>query len=86
MYFPYFIAYITIGLTISLLLFLWAVKNGQFKDQQRARFLPLRDAPAQVPVPTSRFGRWEVYGLFILAVAGLSSSAAVLLYALYFSK
>lgn len=86
MYFPYFIAYIAIGLTISLMVLFWALKNGQFRDQQRARFLPLRDEPVQEPVPATRTKRWEVYGLFILAVAGLSTSAAVLLYALYFSK
>ena len=86
MYFPYFIAYIGIGLTISLLVFFWAVRNGQFKDQQRARFLPLRDEPDNEPAEVSRFSRWETYGLFILALAGLSMSATVLLYALYFSK
>lgn len=86
MYFPYFIAYIVIGITISLLVFFWAVKNGQFLDQQRARFLPLRDEPDTVPMKVSRFGRWELYGLISLAVAGLAMSATVLLYALYFSK
>jgi cbb3-type cytochrome oxidase maturation protein len=86
MYFPYFIAYIGIGLTLSLAVFFWAVKSGQFKEQQRARFLPLRDEPDTGPVTASRFSRWEIYGLFALALAGLSMSATVLLYALYFSK
>jgi cbb3-type cytochrome oxidase maturation protein len=86
MYFPYFIAYIAIGLTISLVVFFWAVKNGQFKEQQRARYLPLRDASEDGPVKSTRLQRWEIYGLFTLALAGLSMSAAVLLYALYFSK
>jgi cbb3-type cytochrome oxidase maturation protein len=86
MYFPYFIAYIGIGLTISLLVFFWAVKSGQFNDQQRARYLPLRDEPDRRPAAASRFSRWETYGLFTLALAGLSMSATVLLYALYFSK
>ncbi len=86
MYFPYFIAYIAIGLGISLLVFFWAVKNGQFQDQQRARFLPLRDESDNGPVRVSRFGRWELYALVLLAVAGLAMSATVLLYALYFSK
>ncbi|MGD9367246.1 MAG: cbb3-type cytochrome oxidase assembly protein CcoS [Desulfobacteraceae bacterium] len=86
MYFPYFIAYIAIGLTISVVVFYWAVKNGQFKDQQRARFLPLRDTQDDAPVKATRFHRWEIFGLFFLAVAGLSMSAAVLVYALYFSK
>jgi cbb3-type cytochrome oxidase maturation protein len=86
MYFPYFIAYIIIGLSISLLVFFWAVKSGQFQDQQRARFLPLRDEPDHSPVKASRFGRLELYGLFFLALVGLAMSATVLLYALYFSK
>jgi cbb3-type cytochrome oxidase maturation protein len=86
MYFPYFIAYIGIGLTISLVVFFWAVKSGQFKEQQRARYLPLRDEPESGSAAVSRFSRWEIYGLFALALAGLSMSATVLLYALYFSK
>ena len=86
MYFPYFVAYITIGLVISLALFFWALKNGQFQDQQRARFLPLRDDTAAPPVKVTRVHRLEIYGLFFLAGAGLAASAAILLYALYFSK
>lgn len=86
MYFPYFVAYISIGLTISLVVFFWAVKNGQFRDQDRARFLPLRDVSDDGPVKATRFQRWEIYGLFFLALAGISMSAAVLAYALYFSK
>ena len=46
MYFPYFIAYMTIGFAISLAVFFWALNRGQFRDQQRARFLPLDGAPA----------------------------------------
>ena len=86
MYYPYFIAYITIGLILSLVVFYWASKTGQFSDQQRARFLPLRDNEDQPPMKTTRIHRLEIYGLFLLAVGGLSATAAVLAYALYFSK
>lgn len=86
MYYPYFLAYITIGLIISLLVFFWALRNGQFRDQQRARFLPLRDDIGSAPIRTSRLHRLEVYVLFLLAGAGLAASATVLLYTLYFSK
>ena len=44
MYFPYFITYMIVGFAISLAAFFWALKNGQFKDQKRARFLPLEDS------------------------------------------
>ncbi|MEJ2642032.1 MAG: cbb3-type cytochrome oxidase assembly protein CcoS [Desulfobacteraceae bacterium] len=83
MYFPYFIAYIVIGISISLLVFFWAVKTGQFHDQQRARYLPLRGEPAPGPAKASRVSRWEIYGLFFLAAAGLAATAALLLFAAY---
>jgi len=84
MYYPYFITYISIGLGLSLVVFFWALSSGQFQDQQRARFLPLRgeDLPQ---VRQSRFGRYEIYALLILAVLGLAASGARLLFALYFS-
>ena len=86
MYYPYFIAYIGIGIILSLVVFYWAFRTGQFSEQQRARFLPLRDNEDQPPVKTTRIHRLEIYGLFALAVGGLSATAAVLAYALYFSK
>jgi cbb3-type cytochrome oxidase maturation protein len=86
MYYPYFIAYIGIGLVLSLVVFYWALRTGQFTDQQRARFLPLRDDADQPPVKASRLNRLEIYGLFLLATAGLGATAAVLAFALYFSK
>jgi len=42
MYYPYFITYMLIGLVLSFFVFLWALNNGQFRDQNRARFLPLQ--------------------------------------------
>ena len=86
MYYPYFLAYIVIGLSISLLVFWWALKTGQFQDQQRARFLPLRGLADGPPVKDSRFSRIEIYSLFVLVAMGLAASAALLIYAVYFSK
>lgn len=86
MYFPYFIAYIAIGLLISLPVFFWALKSGQFQDQQRARFLPLRDNGdhgEEAPLQAGRFGRLEALALFFLALAGLTASAAALVFAVY---
>ena len=83
MYFPYFIAYITIGLAVSLPVFIWALKSGQFQDQQRARFLPLRDNDTEGPVQAGRFGHLEVLALFFLAAAGLAATAAALVFAVY---
>jgi cbb3-type cytochrome oxidase maturation protein len=82
MYFPYFITYIVIGFSISLVVFFWALKNGQFKDQQRARFLPLVDEHETPIVKISTFKRYEAYALVLLSLTGLAASGAVLIFVL----
>jgi cbb3-type cytochrome oxidase maturation protein len=82
MYFPYFIAYIVIGLVIAATVFFWAIHSGQFQDQQRARFLALEADSESGAAKVSQWKRYEIYLLFFLACAGLLSSAAVLVFAL----
>jgi hypothetical protein len=82
MYFPYFIAYMTVGFIISLAVFFWALNRGQFRDQQRARFLPLGGGGAGAAAKLTRKGRIETYGLFALVCCGLAGSAAVIVFAL----
>lgn len=82
MYFPYFAAYMGIGILLAVGLFVWALKNGQFSEQQRARFLPLEDEPDAGEVQSSRMGRLEFLTLGFLASAGLAASVAVLVFAL----
>ena len=82
MYFPYFVTYMAIGFAISLVVFFWALKNGQFKDQKRARFLPLEDESEPSVAKVSTFKRYEIYALLFLALAGLAASAAVLVFSL----
>lgn len=81
MYFPYFIAYMGVGLVLSLAVFFWALNNGQFSDQQRARYLPLENEGVH-PVTASRWGKIEVAALIFMAGAGLATSAAVVIFAL----
>jgi len=84
LYYPYFIAYMVIGFAISLLVFFWALSRGQFRDQERARFLPLEEdeRPSQ---PVSRFNRYEAYALGALVLLGLAATGAVLLFSLIFA-
>jgi cbb3-type cytochrome oxidase maturation protein len=83
MYYPYFIAYILIGLIASIMVFWWALSSGQFRDQQRARYLPLHGDEDTAPMPASKLSRLEFYGLFLLALVGIVTSAGVLVLALY---
>ena len=80
MYTPYFITYLGAGLIIGLATFAWALKSGQFRDQERARFLPL--AKSDGPPVSSRFGRLETYTLLGMACLGLCLSAFTLIYSL----
>ena len=80
MYFPYFITYIVLGFAISLVVFFWAVKAGQFREQQRARYLPLVGMTDSGPVKVSRFSRIHTLILFALACTGVATTAAVLVY------
>ena len=82
MYYPYYLAYMSAGFLISILVFIWALNNGQFKDQQRARFIPLENDPNTNPVKASRFARIQTIGLFSLVCICLSCSLAVIIFAL----
>ena len=82
MYFPYYIAYMTAGFVITLVVFFWALNQGQFKDQNRARFIPLEADGNTKPVKASRFARLETIALFALVGIGLAASAAVVTFAL----
>lgn len=75
--------YIGIGFAISLVVFLWALKRGQFKDQERARFLPLEDEPEPEKVTVTKFNNIEGYALIFLAIAGLSATVAVLVFSFF---
>lgn len=82
MYFPYFMAYMTAGFVISLAVFLWALGSGQFRDQQRARYLPLDEEADLAPAKVPRMKRLEAYVLMVLACSGLLASGAVLVFSL----
>jgi cbb3-type cytochrome oxidase maturation protein len=83
MYYPYFIAYMAAGFVISLVVFFWALNHGQFKDQQRARFIPLKSDPDSRPVKASRFFRIETVALFTMLCLILASSMAAVIFALH---
>ncbi len=82
MYYPYFVTYMLVGFAVTLAVFYWAVKTGQFSDQQRARFLPLVGEAEEDRVKVSRRHRYEIYGLGFLVIAGLLATAAVLIFSL----
>ena len=71
-----------VGFFISLVVLLWALRNGQFSDQQRARFLPLEDEAGLNDGGVSRASRIQFVALGCLVCAGLAATAVVLVLAL----
>jgi len=82
MYYPYFIAYMLVGFGVSLVVLFWALGSGQFKDQERARFLALEQGEDPRPSKISRTGRYEAYALGLLVMLGLMATGAVLIFAI----
>jgi cbb3-type cytochrome oxidase maturation protein len=82
MYYPFFLAYILTGLIIGVTVFVWALKTGQFADQQRARFLAIEEAAPRTP-PSAKAGR-DLYFVVYLALAAVAASFALVGYALFF--
>ena len=82
MYYPYFIAYMAAGFVISLVVFFWALNSGQFKDQQRARFLPLQNDLQTKPTNVPRFARIQTFALLALVCLCLASAVAVVTFSL----
>ena len=75
MYLLGWIILVSLSFWVSLAAFLWGLQSGQFSDQERARYLPLRD---QFPRPAVKDpARWtiEVYVLLSIGVVVLGGMA-----------
>ena len=82
MYFFGWLTLVIISLAISLLAFVWALENGQFSDQERARYLPLVDLPASAPAGPRPRGH-GIYALLVIIALGAGVIFAPILLTLY---
>ena len=62
------------GLVASVALLFWGYRSGQFADQERARYLPLRD---EEQVPLRQKSGASVRGIYLLA--GLMAALGIVL-------
>ncbi len=68
------------SLVASVLLFIWGTRSGQFAEQSRAAYLPLRDMPGDPPPVRPGKAVPEVCVLIgIMGGAALSMLAALIL-------
>jgi len=71
---------IVVSLWVSLAGFVWALSHGQFSEQERARYLPLRDELGAIPKQSGAFGRREIIApIAVLGIGGLVMAAVVIL-------
>jgi nitrogen fixation-related uncharacterized protein len=81
-YYLLWAALIAASLSVSLGGFLWAHRHGQFKDQDRARFLPLRGEDCLVKPAGQPGARREAAIMLGIIVTGVSAILTVLVIAL----
>lgn len=74
LYYVFWMLLIVASLWASLGGFFWAYRHGQFKDQERARFLPLRGEAGPVLEDKGGSARSEaavVIGILTIGVSGI---------------
>ncbi len=69
MYYLPWVFLVVASLWVSLAAFFWGLKSGQFSDQTRARFLPLRDEAISPGLKNPPQPSLEVY--LLLGILGL---------------
>ena len=78
---PYYLPWVLLivaSLWVSLAGFFWALRHGQFSEQERARYLPLRGELSSPPAKTARRLPKEVYAmLLVVALVGSSLLAVI---------
>ena len=77
----FFILFLVSGFIFGVIVFVWALKNGQFKDQQRARYLALEDDEDLPKKQASTSGRFQAAAVLGLLIFGLMAIATVMVYA-----
>ena len=81
-FYLFFLVYLAAGILICGALFYWAVVNGQFKDQDRARYFPLSGAaPEPGDASTAKWPRSLVISVAVI----LGALAAQIVIALVLS-
>lgn len=80
MFVPLWLIFLGSGLVMAVLTVVWAIRSGQFDDQQRARFLPLMGLTAAEMARRPRRARLaDRVGMVTIVALGAGALAAALL-------
>ena len=82
-FYLFFLVYVGAGILICGALFYWAVSNGQFKDQDRARYFPLAgEAPQPKDASTAKWPLSMTISVAVILGALVSQIVVVLVMSL----
>lgn len=76
------VSLVVTSLWVSLAAFIWALRNGQFSEQGRARYLPLSDEFSLPPVKHPSKLSLEAYALLAIVILGFLGIVGSLLLSL----
>ncbi len=82
-YYFFWTLLIVASLWVSLGGFLWAYRRGQFRDQERARFMALRDEAAMQAPAGAGGARHEAFVVIGILAIGISAVITVLVIAVF---
>ncbi len=77
MYYLPWVLLVIVSVWAALAGFFWALSNGQFSDQQRARYLPLRDLRETPDLKRARPNREVAVLISLLGVALFSIALTI---------
>ena len=82
MYPVLFVLYVILSTVLCVGFFFWALRSGQFRDQERARFLPLAGEETDPGPPVRTGRRRSSLGPVLLGLlaAGLLAAGGTLVY------
>lgn len=78
-YYIYWLLLIMISIWVSLAAFFWALRHGQFSEQDRARYLPFRNEVSPPLVARPSKPTREVYALLGILCMGVLIMVVVLI-------
>ena len=83
MFVSFWLIFLGTGLLMAALTVVWGIRNHQFDDQDRARYLPLADLSAEdyvtPTVPGARTRGWLVTGAMMLTGAAVLGATVLAL-------
>jgi cbb3-type cytochrome oxidase maturation protein len=84
-YYAGWLCLVVISLSVSLAAFIWALRSGQFSDQERARYLPLGKELLSEPIIAISRAKSRVHTavLCVIAAVGFIAFAAALALGIY---